>query len=46
MITRELGLILRDYDIQYLLDDVEDAIYAGVPYELPSELVEEGPEGQ
>ena len=48
LMTRELGPILRDYDIQHLLDDVEDAVYAGVPYELPSELVEEpqGPEGQ
>ena len=41
LMTRELGPILRDYDIQHLLDDVEDAIYTGVPYELPSELVEE-----
>ena len=41
LMTQELGPILRDYDIQDLLDDVEDTIYASVPYELPSELVEE-----
>ena len=44
--VRELGPILRDYDIQHLLDDVDDAVYAGVLYELPSELVDQGQQGQ
>ena len=41
LMTRELGPILLDFDIQHLFDDVDDAVYAGVPYELPSELVQE-----
>ena len=40
LMTHELGPVLRDYDIQHLLEDVEDAVYAGVPYELPTELIE------
>ena len=40
LMTYELGPVLRDYDIQHLLEDVEDAVYAGVPYELPTELTE------
>ena len=41
LMTRELGPVLMDFDIQHMLDDVDNAVYAGVPYKLPPELVEE-----
>jgi len=45
LMVRELGPILQDYDIQPLLEDVEDAVYEGVPFELPSDLVDEPGQG-
>ena len=45
LMVRELEPILQDYDIQHLLEDIDDAVYEGVPFELPSELVEEPDQG-